>query len=95
MKDEEIKTKVRCLCCDKELEATSLSENEPPCMINDGVKCYTHGNYGSTVFDPVYGDYRLVFYICDLCISSRKDKILHVQYKQQTVVQILNDWCRF
>jgi hypothetical protein len=90
MKDKP-QIKVVCFCCNKELEAT-LTENEPPSMISGGLICYTHGNFGSTVFDPVYGDYRLVFYVCDACMTARKEKVLHVKYEQHLSKEIIDEW---
>jgi hypothetical protein len=87
------KTKVVCLCCSRELEAT-LSENEPApaSMVDGGLICSTHGNFGSAVFDPIHGDYRLVFYICDKCIIERKQNVLYVKYEQHTTTKIIKNW---
>ncbi len=36
---------------------------------NDGVACFTSGNYGSTVFDSFNGD-QLTFNVCDSCLTD-------------------------
>jgi hypothetical protein len=55
-----------CLVCGQELLATTVHCQAQP---DDGVMCYTHGNYGSTVYDPFEGEY-LSFNICDPCLVA-------------------------
>jgi hypothetical protein len=40
------------------------AQNQP----SDGVACTTHGNYGSTVWDPVLTGEFLEFNLCDECL---------------------------
>ena len=40
---------------------------------DDGVMCQTHGNYGSTIFDPEDYSY-LAFNICDPCLVKAGDE---------------------
>lgn len=56
-----------CIICGAALEpATPFEENQPYA----GTTFATRGHYGSTVFDPMNGDY-LQINICDPCIQDR------------------------
>ncbi len=55
-----------CIICRKPLEKVSRDATNHP---DDGVVCTTHGNYGSTVFDPGDGSY-LEFNMCDQCLLN-------------------------
>ncbi len=53
-----------CIVCGKHLvNVFEDAENQPA----DGLVITTHGNYGSTVFDPMDGNF-LEFNVCDECI---------------------------
>jgi hypothetical protein len=63
-----------CLKCGRVLtRVTSDYEGQP----NDGIMCSSHGNYGSTVFDPMDGSY-LAFNICDPCVkrAARQGRLM-------------------
>jgi len=34
-----------------------------------------NGNFGSTVFDPITEDKRLIIYVCDECVVNNIDKV--------------------
>ena len=54
-----------CVVCGKALRnAFEDAENQP----SDGVACTTHGNYGSTVYDPVLTGEFIEFNLCDECL---------------------------
>lgn len=54
-----------CVICGEPLKNVwEDAENQP----NNGVACTTHGNYGSTVYDPVLTGEFLEFNICDVCL---------------------------
>lgn len=36
----------------------------------------THGQYGSTVFDPIDAPECLEINVCDMCLRERKDRVL-------------------
>ena len=55
-----------CFCCDTSMRTVDF--------IDGGVSFHTHGNYGSTVFDPMNGTY-LEIYICDDCLLDNKEKM--------------------
>lgn len=56
-----------CIICGCRLDrVTDSFEGQP----DDGVMCQSHGNYGSTVFDPEDLSY-LAFNICDNCIVEK------------------------
>lgn len=59
-----------CIICGCRLErVTSTAEGQP----DDGIMCQSHGNYGSTVFDPDDMSF-LAFNICDECIVEKAEQ---------------------
>lgn len=56
-----------CIICGGTLERESDEYEGQPA---DGVMCSTRGNYGSTVYDAMTGEY-LAFNICDPCLVER------------------------
>lgn len=78
-----------CFCCGKALapamRGVRLKASGQP---SDAVMCSTYGNYGSTVFDPngvaaAYSD-KLYFNICDSCLVSNRDRVMHVREIRQS-----------
>lgn len=70
-----------CIVCGKDLESALPADleggqNQP----NDGTTFISHGQYGSTVWDPMDrgGNEMLEINICDPCLLQHKDKVLHV-----------------
>jgi hypothetical protein len=57
-------TVVPCIVCGKHLATIDL-----PNHADDANEFCTHGQYGSTVFDPVNGDH-LAINVCDECIVA-------------------------
>lgn len=57
---------MKCIVCRKDLKNLPTGEDNHP---SDGVAFQSHGNYGSTVFDPMDGTY-LEINICDPCLSQ-------------------------
>jgi hypothetical protein len=61
-----------CIICRKKLVHVEGREglgNHP----DDGVACFSRGNYGSTVFDPMDGHF-LEFNICDGCLVKAREQ---------------------
>jgi hypothetical protein len=55
-----------CIVCGKALRNTfEDAENQP----DGGTAFQTHGHYGSTVFDPMDGEY-IEINVCDACLRS-------------------------
>ena len=54
-----------CVRCDGSMENVNTAGNQPM----GGLAFVSHGHYGSTVFDPMNGDY-LELNICDACLES-------------------------
>jgi len=74
-----------CLVCGKELEQIdSGSFNHP----NNACACYTHGNYGSCVFDPLNDYHLLEFNVCDECLVKYKDSIRLVIRQHHTTEEV-------
>ena len=67
---------MKCIKCRKSLD--EIGENHP----GGGIACHSHGNYGSTVFDSIFGEEYLMFFICDECLEASKEHIL-VKYKDK------------
>lgn len=76
-----------CLICGKTLYRIFEDEGQPA----DGIAITTHGNYGSTVWDDMAGQF-LAFNICDDCIleGSAKGRIFvsrsYVNIMVETVI---------
>jgi hypothetical protein len=39
----------------------------------------SHGQYGSTVFDPISGDLTLMINVCDACLRARCDRVIEAR----------------
>ena len=63
-----------CIACGHELKQAIESEDTNQPM---RATCFTAGGqYGSTVFDPMNGDY-LEINVCDTCLLQRQHRVLH------------------
>lgn len=64
-----------CIICGKELENVDVASTNQP---SEGLNFYSHGQYGTTVFDPMNGEY-LEINICDTCIveKAKQGLVLH------------------
>lgn len=58
-----------CIVCGKELETVGSGS---PNHADNANEFHTHGQYGSTVFDPMDGSY-LAVNICDKCLVKARD----------------------
>lgn len=68
-----------CFCCEKVLTQCRLDGEDgfdnPP---NDATYWRTHGNYGSTIFDPgMFADEQLEMFICDECLKAKSHLVYH------------------
>lgn len=70
----------RCFKCGGELE---LVHKDTPDQCHGGVTFETHGNYGSTVFDPVDATMSLVIVICDDCLVAGRTEVAQLVEKRQ------------
>ncbi len=89
----ESKNFVYCLVCDKQLEifeedVLHSSRYFIPC-VGDGIVCESHGNYGSSLFDPIHDNENLQFYICDECVKVKSDKIRWFKTSRIQEIQII------
>lgn len=57
----------QCFCCGK--STGDMTEAI-------GTVFYAHGNYGSTVFDPMNGAYSLGIRVCDECLRERAARVV-------------------
>jgi hypothetical protein len=82
---------VKCVACEKELE---LDEDCNPVertsdgklcvnIVYDGVDCVAHGNYGSSVFDPMGRTPLLGFVLCDDCFKSKRHLMHEIVASQE------------
>jgi len=79
----------KCLICGKELETANYNrkpQDDPYNIgsVHDAVICRIHGNFGSTVYDPLYMDEFLECYICDKCLVEKNDLIKRIVVKKET-----------
>jgi hypothetical protein len=72
-----------CVVCGKVLKNTFASaENQP----SEGTAFNTYGHYGSTVFDPMNGEY-LELNLCDPCLrQAGKQKRVYIGRDKKPVV---------
>jgi hypothetical protein len=40
---------------------------------------HSHGQYGSTLFDPIHSMVRLEINICDECLRAHKERVIYVR----------------
>lgn len=78
--------KRNCFKCDKDIKTDFDGEFRSPPI--DATAWMTHGNYGSTVYDPM-GDFNgnpeyLELYVCDECLKNNSNKVYRV-YPVHTV----------
>lgn len=73
-----------CIVCGKQLVNVLGEGNQP----EDGLACTTPGHYGSTVFDPIDGNY-LEFNVCDLCMVRAGDqgRVLTARQQRPVIVE--------
>lgn len=60
-----------CFNCKKKLKEVYKDSK----TVYDGMVFETHGNYGSTVYDPCGKESMLYLYLCDSCAMMRKDRL--------------------
>ncbi len=77
--------KCKCFYCDKVLQTECDVDNNPTVLspVYDGVWFRAHGNFGSTVFDPIPNKLRgeesfLQILICDDCLKRKADDVAYV-----------------
>lgn len=83
------KSKVNCICCNRELEVELVDDN--PLTISpiyDGLIFRAIGNFGSTVFDPMPTgiEEMLQVIICDDCIRTRAKRVTRLCDIQRNVI---------
>ncbi len=64
---------MQCIKCEKHLHKAT----DDPLQPRYGIVCSSHGNYGSTVFDPVSEDARMVLHVCDECLEGNP-QLVHI-----------------
>jgi hypothetical protein len=67
----------RCLICEKEIEEDDIS-------VHNATVWTSHGNYGSSVYDPMSGGVYLEAMICDACLTRKKGLLEEVVIEQRT-----------
>jgi hypothetical protein len=65
----------RCLVCDREIVADNLG-------VHDATIWTSHGNYGSTVYDPLNEETFLEACVCDDCLVRKKALIEEVKVRR-------------
>ena len=86
-----------CIICGKELKPalsglkdSSRAANQP----NEGTTFHSHGQYGSTVWDPMSpgGLETLEINICDPCLLANKERVLHVSHRPHPGTYKIRAW---
>ena len=62
--------KLHCIICEEPLENMSDHYDDEVVHPLDGTQFRTYGHYGSTIHDPMNGDY-LDIVICDKCLKNK------------------------
>lgn len=70
-----------CIVCGKALESAvrSVGSRTDPNQPSEGTVFSSHGNYGSTVWDPMTGVDMLEINVCDPCLVEHAGRVLHVK----------------
>ena len=87
----------KCFKCNVTLESSISSDEDQeldePTL--NSIAFISHGNYGSTIFDPMDGSY-LEIYVCDQCLVNFKNKVYHITrnppIEQEPSIQTLSDY---
>lgn len=66
-----------CISCDQEQRPASPHTTPLDQQPSYGLVLYTHGNYGSGLFDPM-DDTHLELYLCDGCAENKAASVYHV-----------------
>lgn len=77
-----------CLACGEE-QGYLYSPADGECA---GTVFTAHGNYGSTVFDPMDLRYRLQILICDECMKSKAESVVLVRKDQPQPTYTRTTW---
>ena len=78
---------MNCIVCSRPCEVLwegAKGDNIP--AMHDGVVCFSYGNYGSTVFDPMGGTC-LRFALCDGCLAKKAKDILKIEFSRKSTVE--------
>jgi hypothetical protein len=69
---------IRCIVCKKQLQFAGPEDKEHKIQPYGGIMCSSHGNFGSTVFDPYCSDHNaeLLFLVCDECLMERRSEVV-------------------
>lgn len=90
---------VTCIVCEKIMrhyssnEDETIREGECTGILNDGVICTSHGNYGSSIYDPMMSCQKLEFYLCDNCLIKKQkfiNSIVRIEKRIYYKVEPLN-----
>ena len=82
---------MKCIVCRKDLGDIPSGEQNHP---KDGVVFQSHGNYGSTVFDPMDGTY-LEVNICDPCLVQAGDDgnvLIGLWFRSRGKIKMTAEW---
>jgi len=73
-----------CIICGRKLQrVVEFAEAQPA----DGIMCETPGNYGSTVYDSMDGEY-LAFSICDPCMITAGEQGRVMTYRKRRPILV-------
>lgn len=75
---EQVAPPMICLCCGKALEPAERGSTDPLTPPSGATVFFSHGNFGSTLWDPVDDYQHLEVFVCDECLAGRTERAWHV-----------------
>lgn len=64
-------TPVPCIVCDRELKSVIPGDMDTYGQPSEATTFNSHGQYGSTVWDPMRDELQLVINVCDSCLVRK------------------------
>jgi len=82
-----------CVICGKELNSAFWDDTDDQAPPSGATVFISHGNYGSTVWDPMTPEYLQVT-LCDKCLSqaAASGRVLHCEPQPVTTPVIYSTW---
>ncbi len=78
----------KCIVCDKELEVEAFNDvfRDAIGIVYGATIWRSHGNYGSTVYDPMFSDEYLEVFVCDECLKQKRRLVRRTVCKREVTM---------
>jgi hypothetical protein len=63
--------------------------------VNDGVCFTTHGNYGSTEYDPINEKEKIAIFICDKCLIKNVSEVLRFEIIREKTEMLMESFSEY